>query len=135
MPRAASSPRAEFSVQTLAASPNLVLLARAIASLGVLKVSTVSTGPNICWGQNTVVQWNSSIVATIGEQNFVLYRGVALFQGLICTKRVHLGLSEVAGCPHSGVTFKRGSTIGYFGKTILSRGHPFPGVKIKMIHG
>ena len=29
--------------------------------------------------------------------------GVALSQGLICTKRVHLGLSKVAfieGCPH-----------------------------------
>ena len=49
------------------------------------------------------VQWNPSIVATIGERNFVLYRGVALSQGLICTKRVYLGLSEVVfieGCPH-----------------------------------
>ena len=27
----------------------------------------------------------------IGEQNFVLYRGVVLSQGLMCTKRVHLG--------------------------------------------
>ena len=36
-------------------------------------------------------------------QNFVLYRGVALSQGLICTTRVYLGLSEVAfieRCPH-----------------------------------
>ena len=35
--------------------------------------------------------------------NFVFYRMVALFQGLICTKRVHLGLSKVAfteGRPH-----------------------------------
>ena len=32
-----------------------------------------------------------------------LNEGVALSQGLICTKRVHLGLSKVAfieGCPH-----------------------------------
>ena len=36
-----------FSVQTLEAKPNLVLLARAIASLGVRNVNTVSTGPNI----------------------------------------------------------------------------------------
>ena len=53
-------------------------------------------------------------MATIGERNFVLYRGVVLSQGLVCTIRVHLGLSEVAfmkgvltlevtfveGCPH-----------------------------------
>ena len=47
MLRAASSARAEFSVHTLAARPNLVLLARARASLGVLNVRTVNTGPNI----------------------------------------------------------------------------------------
>ena len=32
------------------------------------------------------LQWDSSIVATIGERNFVLYREVALSQGLICTR-------------------------------------------------
>ena len=49
------------------------------------------------------------IVATTGEQNFALYRSRRGFierwpyLGLICTKKVHLGLSEVAfteGCPH-----------------------------------
>ena len=37
-------------------------------------------------------------------RNLVLYRGLALSQGLICTKRVHLGVSEVTfieGCPHA----------------------------------
>ena len=51
----------------------------------------------------SVLQWNPSTVATIGERNFVLYRGVALSQRLIYTKRAHLGLCEVAcieGCPH-----------------------------------
>ena len=43
---------------------------------------------------------------------FGLYRGVALSQELICTKKVHLGLSEVAlGGLMSGVAFMRGSTI------------------------
>ena len=43
---------------------------------------------------------------------------MALSQGLICTKRVHLGLSEVAfilytesGVLTSGVAFVRGSTV------------------------
>ena len=53
---------------------------------------------------NSHIQCNPSIVATIGEQNFVLYRTrVALSQRLIRTNRMHLGLSEVAfieGCPH-----------------------------------
>ena len=44
----------------------------------------------------TMLQWNLPIVATIGEWNFGLYRGVSLSQGLIFNKRVHLGLSEVA---------------------------------------
>ena len=37
-------------------------------------------------------------MATIGEQNIVLYRGVALSKGLadLNYKRVYLGLSEVA---------------------------------------
>ena len=40
------------------------------------------------------LQWNSSIVAM--HWGMKLNRGVALSQGVICTKRVHLGLSEVA---------------------------------------
>ena len=32
----------------------------------------------------------------IGEQNLSFNRGVVLSQGLICTKRVHMGLSEEA---------------------------------------
>ena len=43
-----------------------------------------------------LIQWNPSIVATIRECHFVHYRGVALSHRLICTKRVYLGLSEVA---------------------------------------
>ena len=59
------------------------------------------------------------MVAVIGEWDFVLYRGVALSQGLICSKRVHLGLSKAAfiegvsshqGWP-SGVAFTRVSTV------------------------
>ena len=46
------------------------------------------------------LHWNPSIVATIRERNCVLYRGVALFQGSICTKRVFLGLAFIEGCPH-----------------------------------
>ena len=44
---AVSRPRLIFSVQTLAPNPYLVLLARAMASLGVRKVMTAKTGPNI----------------------------------------------------------------------------------------
>ena len=36
-----------------------------------------------------IVQWNPSIVATIGEINLGLYRGVALYLGLICI-RMHI---------------------------------------------
>ena len=46
------------------------------------------------------VQWNPSIAATIGECNFVLYRGVALSQGWICTK---LGLGNISGWLVRGV--------------------------------
>ena len=37
-----------------------------------------------------VIQWNPSIMATIAERKFVLYRGAALSQGLVYTIRVHL---------------------------------------------
>ena len=58
-----------------------------------------------------VIQWNPSIAATI---SLVLYRGVALSQGLICTKTVYLGPSEVAfieGCPHIRSGLYEGSTV------------------------
>ena len=45
---AVSRARFTFSVHTLAARPNFVLLAKAMASLGVRNVRTVRTGPNIC---------------------------------------------------------------------------------------
>ena len=52
-------------------------------------------------------------MATIGDCNFVLNRWVALSQGLICTIRVHLGLSKVAyirgvssQSPHVGGKYK-----------------------------
>ena len=45
---AVSRPTLIFSVQTLEARPNRVLLARAMASFGVRNVTTVNTGPNIC---------------------------------------------------------------------------------------
>ena len=46
------------------------------------------------------LQWNPSTVDTIGTEilSFISY-----LRGLICTKRVHLGFSEVVfieGCPH-----------------------------------
>ena len=44
---AVSRARLTFSVQTLEPSPNFVLLAKAMASLGVLNVNTVKTGPKI----------------------------------------------------------------------------------------
>ena len=50
-------------------------------------------------GQKCMCITVGSIVATI----FVLYRGVALLQGSICTKSVRLGLREMAfivGHPH-----------------------------------
>ena len=53
-------------------------------------------------------------MATIGERNFVLYRGVALSQRLICTARVYLGLIEVAiieGCPHVWGDFYGGGPL------------------------
>ena len=55
---------------------------------------------SLAWSFNTASLYR---VSTIGERNFVLYKGVALSQRLICTVRVHLGLSEVAfieGYPH-----------------------------------
>ena len=42
--------------------------------------------------KSTSLQWPP----LLGECNFVPYRGLALSQGLICTKRVHLGHSKVA---------------------------------------
>ena len=49
-----------------------------------------------------MVQWSSSIVATVGE---CLYREVALYQGLICAK----GTQQSA--LYRGVSFVRDSTI------------------------
>ncbi len=37
------------------------------------------------------VQWNPSIAATLGEQHFGPYTGVAFIEGLSCTQTVHLG--------------------------------------------
>ena len=64
-------------------------LKRAPKSVGLTTVEPLHSGHH--WGMNR-------------------YRGVALSQGLICTNRVHLGLSEV-GVLTSGVTFRRGSTV------------------------
>ena len=36
------------------------------------------------------IQWNPSIAATLGEQNFGRYIGVAFIEGLFCTQIVHL---------------------------------------------
>ncbi len=41
-------------------------------------------------GENQI-QWNPSITATLGEQNFGRYIGVAFIEGLFCTQSVHLG--------------------------------------------
>ena len=38
-----------------------------------------------------VLQRNPSIAATLGEQNFGHYTGVAFIEGLFCTQTVHLG--------------------------------------------
>ncbi len=40
---------------------------------------------------STVIQWNPSIAATLEEQHFGLYIGVAFIEGLFCTQSVHLG--------------------------------------------
>ncbi len=37
------------------------------------------------------LQWNPSIAATLGEQNFGRYIGVAFIEGLFCTQTVHMG--------------------------------------------
>ncbi len=38
-----------------------------------------------------VIQWNPSIAATLEEQHFDRYIGVAFIEGLFCTQTVHLG--------------------------------------------
>ncbi len=58
------------------------------------------------------VQWNPSIAATLGEQHFGHYIGVAFIEGLFCTsfgtwvpgRYIAVGL-------YSGVAVKRGSTL------------------------
>ncbi len=60
------------------------------------------------------VQWNLSIAATIGEQHFGCYIGVAFIEGLFCTQTVHLGpgfLAVIQRCLYSGVAVKRDSTV------------------------
>ncbi len=58
------------------------------------------------------VQWNLSIAATLGEQHFGRYIGVAFIEGLFCTQTVHLGpgclavisrLAFIQGWPLRGV--------------------------------
>ncbi len=62
----------------------------------------------------TDIQWNPSIAATLGEQHFGRYIGVAFIEGLFCTncsfgtwvpgRYIAVGL-------YSGVAVKRGSTV------------------------
>ena len=42
-------------------------------------------------GELQHIQWNPSIVATLGEQHFGRYIGVAFIEGLFGTQTVHLG--------------------------------------------
>ncbi len=62
-----------------------------------------------------ILQWNPSIAATLGEQKFGLYIGVAFIEGLFCTQSVHLGPGFLwplyRGGLYSGVAVKRGSTV------------------------
>ena len=63
-----------------------------------------------------VVQWNPSIAATLGEQHFGRYTGVAFIEGLFCTQTVCLGPGCLRGRYiavglYSGVAVKRGSTV------------------------
>ncbi len=63
-----------------------------------------------------------SIAATLGEQHFGSYIGVAFIEGLFCTQTVHLGPGCLAVIItvglYSGVAVKRGSTVPLFmGKT------------------
>ncbi len=54
------------------------------------------------------------IAATIGEQHFGCYIGVAFIEGLFCTQTVHLGpgfLAVIQRCLYSGVAVKRDSTV------------------------
>ncbi len=62
------------------------------------------------------LQWNPSIAATLGEQHFGRYIGVAFIEALFCTQTVHLGPGFLAviqyrGGLYSGVAVKRVSTV------------------------
>ncbi len=56
-------------------------------------------------------EWNPSIAATLGEQRFGRYIGVAfiLYRGLFCTQTVHFG-TWVPG-RYTEVAVERGSTV------------------------
>ncbi len=60
------------------------------------------------------IQWNPSIAATLGEQHFGRYIGVAFIEGLFCTQTVHLGpgfRAVIQRWPLFRVAVKRGSTV------------------------
>ncbi len=62
--------------------------------------------------KNFALQWNPSIAATLGEQNFGCYIGVAFIEGLFCTQTVRLIPGFLAVIQRwSGVAVKRGSTV------------------------
>ncbi len=49
-------------------------------------------GVGVCVRASALVQWNPSIAASLGEQHFGRYIGVAFIEGLFWyTKTVHLG--------------------------------------------
>ncbi len=62
--------------------------------------------------KQTTIQWNPSIAATLGEQHFGRYVGMAFIEGLFCTQIVRLGPGSwplYRGGLYSRV--ERGSTI------------------------
>ncbi len=58
----------------------------------------------------TCIQWNPSIVATLGEQHFGRYIEVAFIEGLFCTQTVPSFGIQVPG-RYTEVAVKRGSTV------------------------
>ncbi len=69
------------------------------------------------------IQWNPSIAATLGEQNFGRYIGVAFIEGLFCKQIVHLGPGDswllYRGGLYSGALIYR--IAGYFRGVYISR--------------
>ncbi len=70
---------------------------------------------NVISARNKHIQWNPSIAATLGEQHFGRYIGVAFIEGLFLCTNCSFGTwvpgRYIAVGLYSGVAVKRGSTV------------------------